>query len=43
VVIIVVVVAMDIDDVPRFKLARDNMPETNVAQAGNLSKEIWYR
>src|SRR5215475_7368029 len=37
-VIIVVVVAMDMDDVPRFELARDNMPISNLAQAARLSK-----
>jgi len=37
------VVAMDMDDVPRFELARDNMPVFKVAQASELSKEIWDR
>ena len=39
-VIIVVIVAMDMDDVPRFELAKDNMPVFKVAQAGPLSKGI---
>jgi hypothetical protein len=30
---------MEMDDVPRFELARDNMPDSKVAQAGILSKE----
>jgi len=34
-----VVVAMDMDDVPRFELARDNMPVLKVAQTDRLSKE----
>jgi len=29
VVIIVVVVAIEMDDVPRFELARDSMPDPN--------------
>jgi hypothetical protein len=29
VVVIIVVVAMEMDDVPRFELARDNMPHSN--------------
>jgi len=33
-----VVVSMDMDDVPRFELARDNMPIFKVAQACELSK-----
>jgi hypothetical protein len=37
-----VVVAMEMDDVPRFELARDNMPAPKVAQERNLSKGIWY-
>jgi len=28
VVVIIVVVAMEMDDVPRFELARDNMPHS---------------
>jgi len=32
------VVTMDMDDVPRFELARDNMPVLKIAQAGGLSK-----
>jgi hypothetical protein len=28
VVVIIVVVAMEMDDVPRFELARDNMPNS---------------
>ena len=37
-VVIVVIVVMDMDDVPRFDLARDNMPAFKLAQAGGLSK-----
>jgi hypothetical protein len=39
VVVIIVVVAMDMDDVPRFELARDNMPDSKLAYACILSKE----
>jgi len=29
---------MEMDDVPRFELARDNMPQSKLAQEGRLSK-----
>jgi hypothetical protein len=38
VVVIIVVVAMDMDDVPRFELARDNMPGFKIAQEWAMSK-----
>jgi len=34
---------MEMDDVPRFKLARDNIPNSNLTQAGGLSKANFLR